>query len=451
MAQPSSSPATRKPERTKLYLLLGVILVIAVGVAVFMKRRGAEQATVVTFDQVVVRTITQTVSATGKIQPEVEVKIQPEVGGEITELPFKEGATVRKGELLARLKPDNFRYQVDQQEASLAAARATALQNKAQLLKVQEDFKRSEDLFGKKLISDSQFFSDKTALEVARANLDNAEAQIRRTEGLLSQARDQLSKTAIFAPMDGTISSRSSEVGERVAATGQFGGAEIMRVADLSKMEVRVNVNENDVVNVKVGDRARILIDAYPNRRFSGEVREIASAARTEGLNTQQEVTNFQVKIRITDKEIALRPGMSANADIETQTVSNVVAVPIQSVTVRSREANKTIDQMAEDRDKKAKESQGEGAAAAVNERQKREAERADREALQRVVFIRDGYKVKQVAVETGIADTTHMEVKSGVTAGQEVVSGSFSVITRTLKDGSAIRVEVPKKEAAGK
>ena len=164
MAQPSSSPATRKPERTNLYLLLGVILVIAVGVAVFMKRRGAEQATVVTFDQVVVRTITQTVSATGKIQPEVEVKIQPEVGGEITELPFKEGATVRKGELLARLKPDNFRYQVDQQEASLAAARATALQNKAQLLKVQEDFKRSEDLFGKKLISDSQFFSDKTAL-----------------------------------------------------------------------------------------------------------------------------------------------------------------------------------------------------------------------------------------------------------------------------------------------
>jgi HlyD family secretion protein len=451
MVQPSTAPSTRKPKRTKLYLLLGVIVVIAAGAAVFMKRKGADQATVVTFDKVVVRTITQTVSATGKIQPEVEVKIQPEVGGEITELPLKEGATVRKGDLLARLKPDNFRYQVEQQEASLAAARATALQNKAQLLKVQEDFKRSEDLFAKKLISDSQFISDKTALEVAQANLENAEAQIRRTEGLLSQARDQLSKTAIFAPMDGTISSRTSEVGERVAATGQFGGAEIMRVADLTKMEVRVNVNENDVVNVKVGDRARILIDAYPNRRFTGEVREIASAARTEGLNTQQEVTNFQVKIRITDKEIALRPGMSANADIETQTVSNVLAVPIQSVTVRSREANKTIDQLAEDRDKKAKESQGEGAAAAVNERQKREAERADRDALQRVVFIRDGDKVKQVAVETGIADTTHMEVKSGVTAGQEIVSGSFTVITRTLKDGSAIRVEAPKKEAAGK
>ncbi|GAB1488906.1 efflux RND transporter periplasmic adaptor subunit [Opitutaceae bacterium] len=449
MAQPSPVPSVRKPKRTKLYLLLGVIVVVAVGVAAAMKRKGGDQAILVTFDKVVVRTITQTVSATGKIQPEVEVKIQPEVGGEIIELPFKEGATVRKGEMLVRLKPENYLYQVEQQEASLAAARATALQNKAQLLKVAEDFKRSEDLYGKKLISESQFIADKTEYEVAQANLVNAEAQIRRTEGLLSQARDQLSKTTIFSPMDGTVSSRTSEVGERVAATGQYGGAEIMRVADLTSMEVRVNVNENDVVNVKVGDRARISIDAYPNRRFNGEVREIASAAKTEGLNTQQEVTNFQVKISITDKDVALRPGMSANADIETQTVTNVLAVPIQSVTVRSREANQTIDQMAAEREKKAREMQGEGAAAAVNERQKREAERADREALQRVVFIRDGDKVKQVAVETGIADTTHMEIKSGVSEGQEIVSGSFTVITRTLKDGSVVRVEAPKPEAA--
>ncbi len=448
MAQPTPAPSTRKPKRTKLYLIFGVIAVVAVGTAAIIKGKGGEQATLVTFDKVVVRTITQTVSATGKIQPEVEVKIQPEVGGEIIELPFEEGAAVRKGDLLVRMKPDNYRYQVEQQDASLAAARATALLNKAQLLKVQEDFKRSQDLFAQKLISESQYMNDKTALDVAQANLVNAEAQIRRTDGLLSQARDQLSKTAIFAPMDGTVSSRSSEVGERVAATGQYGGAEVMRVADLSNMEVRVNVNENDVVNVKVGDRARISIDAYPNRRFNGQVREIASAARTEGLNTQQEVTNFQVKISITDKEIALRPGMSANADIETQTAANVVAVPIQSVTVRSREANKTIEQMAAEREKQAKEIQGEGAAAAVNERQNREAERADREALQRVVFLRDGDKVKQVAVETGIADTTHMEIKSGLTAGQEVVSGSFTVITRTLKDGSVVRVEPPKTDA---
>lgn len=245
--------------------------------------------------------------------------------------------------------------------------------------------------------------------------------------------------------MAGTVSSRTSEVGERVAGTGQFNAAEVMRVADLASMEVRVNVNENDVVNVKVGDVARIAIDAYPGRRFTGTVKEIASAAKTTGLNTQEEVTNFQVKIRISDKDVALRPGMSATVDIETRTVQNVVAVPIQAVTVRSREGSKTIEQLAMDRDKQAKEAQGEGAAAAVNERQQRAAERADREALQRVVFLREGDKARLVVVETGIADTTHLEVKSGLKSGDEVVSGPFSVITRTLKDGSLVKLEPPR------
>jgi len=211
-------------------------------------------------------------------------------------------------------------------------------------------------------------------------------------------------------------------------------------------MEVRVNVNENDVVNVKVGDRARISIDAYPNRKFVGVVKEIASSAKTTGAMSQEEVTNFLVKIRISDRDVPLRPGMSANADIETKTVENVVAVPIQSVTVRSREGNKTIEQLAQDREKKAKESQGEGAASAVNERQQREREKSDRDSLQRVVFVKNGDKVSQVAVETGIADTSHLEIKSGVKEGDEVVSGSFSVITRTLKDGTEIRMEAPKK-----
>ena len=216
-------------------------------------------------------------------------------------------------------------------------------------------------------------------------------------------------------------------------------------MADLSRMEVRVNVNENDVVNVKVGDSARISIDAYPGRKFAGVVKEIASSAKTTGASTQEEVTNFQVKIRISDPGVALRPGMSANADIETQTVENVVAVPIQSVTVRSREGAKTIEQLAMERAQTARDPPGDGAAAGVNETQQRERERADREALQRVVFVRHGDTVKQVPVETGIGDTTHLEIKSGIQAGDEVVSGSFSVITRTLKDGSAVRVDAPK------
>ncbi|MBL9205819.1 MAG: efflux RND transporter periplasmic adaptor subunit [Opitutaceae bacterium] len=438
--------APRKNSSTKWIILVIAVVVVGLVAAVIVKRKGMEKATVVTFEKAVVKTITQLVSATGKIQPEVEVKISPEVAGEIVELPLREGAAVRKGDLLMKIKPDNYQAQVEQREADLAAARAAAVTSKAQLLKAQEDFARTRDIYEKKLVPDADFTAAKTSSEVAQANYDSALAQIRRAEGQLKQARDQLEKTTVYSPIDGTISALASEKGERVVGTGQFAGTEVMRVANLDSMEVRVNVNENDVVNVKVGDRARISIDAYPKRRFTGEVKEIASSAKTLGANSQEEVTNFLVKIRVLDRDVPLRPGMSANADVETTTVENVVAVPIQSVTVRTREGSKTIEQQAEERDKKAKENKGDGAASAVNQREQKERERADREALQRVVFVRNGDSVKQVVVETGIADTTHMEIKKGIKEGEEVVSGSFSVITRTLKDGSKIRVEPPKK-----
>lgn len=441
---PTAAPK-KKSRRTLLFVLLGVA-VVAIGAAVAIAAKKKDKSTVVTTEKAVIKSIVQTVNATGKVQPETEVKIAPEVSGEITALPFREGAQVKKGDLLVRIKPDNYKYQLDQREAALAAARATAVTGKAQLLKAEEDFKRSQDLYAKQLISDSEMTASRTAYEQAQANLDNYLAQIRSQEGLLAQAEELLSKTEIYSPIDGTVSARTNEVGERVAATGSYGVAEVMRVADLSNMEVRVNVNENDVVNVKIGDKATITVDAYPNRRFKGEVWEIASTARTLGQNTQEEVTNFVVKIRITDKDAALRPGMSANADIETKSVTDVVAVPIQSVTVRSREGSKTIDQLAQDREKKAKEAQGDGAAAAVNEKQQRDRERADREALQRVVFVRNGDTVKMVNVETGIADSTHMEIKAGVKVDDEVVSGPFSVITRLLKDGDKVRVEAPRK-----
>ena len=208
--------------------------------------------------------------------------------------------------------------------------------------KAQDDLKRNEELFLRKLVSDSDIATTRTALEVAQANVDNAQAQIRRTDGSLSQARDQLTKTVIYSPIDGKVSSLTNEVGERVAGTGSYGGAEVMRVADLANMEVRVNINENDIINVKVGDKAKVAIDAFPNRKFDAVVKEIGSAAKVTGMNTQDEVTNFLVKIRILEKDVPLRPGMSANADVETKTVENVVAVPIQSVTVRSREGGTT-------------------------------------------------------------------------------------------------------------
>lgn len=420
-------------------------MVIGLGFAAWKKGKSAQDVTAVTLEKAVVRSITQTVSATGKIQPETEVRISPEVAGEIIELPLKEGAPVKKGELLVKIKPDNYVYQLEQRQADLAAARAGYLDSQSKLRKAQEDYRRTEDLFKKQLLSDSEFTTAKSAFEVAQANVENSEAQIRRAEGLVKQAQDQLEKTTIYAPMDGTVSSRTSEVGERVVATNQFAGTEVMRVANLDEMEVRVNVNENDVVNVKVGDRARITIDAFPGKKFSGIVKEIASSAKTLGANTQEEITNFQVKIRVSGEGEALRPGMSANADIETQTVKDVVAVPIQSVTVRTREGNKTVEQMAADREQKNRETQGEGAAAAVNEKQQRERDRSDRESLQRVVFVHEGDHVKQVPVETGIADTQVIEIKSGVKAGDEIVSGSFSVITRKLKDGMKVKLDKPK------
>jgi HlyD family secretion protein len=219
-----------------------------------------------------------------------------------------------------------------------------------------------------------------------------------------------------------------------------------MRVADLSNMEVVVKVNENDVVNVKIGDNARIDVDAFPDREFKGRVTEIASTAVTTGANSQAEVTNFEVKIRVDIDGENLRPGMSALTDIETATVTDVLVVPIQSVTVRSREDDKTVDQMTKDQEKAKKEREGDGAATAENESAQREQERKNKESLRRVVFLVEDGKAKLVDVETGIADTSYMEIKSGVEAGQKVVSGSYATITRVLKDDMAVKIEKRRK-----
>jgi HlyD family secretion protein len=442
-------PGAKKKSKTKWIIIGSIVLVVILALLAVAKGKNEETGTVVTTEKAVVKTITQLVTATGKVQPEVEVKISTEAPGEIIELPFKEGATVKKGDLLVKIRPDTYQSQVEQQEANLVAAKAGAVQAKSQLIKAQDDFKRTNDLFGKQLMSDSDFSAAKTNLEVAQANQDNALAQIRRTEGALSQARDLLNKTIIYSPMDGSISALGSEVGERVVGTGSFAGTEIMRVADLGSMEVRVKVNENDIVNVKNGDRATISIDAYPGRTFSGVVTEISSSAQnssTTSTSTQStnadEVSNFQVKIRISDHNVNLRPGMSATADIATQTVENVIAIPIQSVTVRAA-GGMTSEELQKKKAKDAQEKSG-------NELElvaEREQARRDAGKLQRIVFIRNGSTVKAQQVETGIADNTSIEVKKGVKAGDEVVSGSYAAISRKLKDGAKVQIEKPKKD----
>jgi HlyD family secretion protein len=447
---PKAAPvavAGRKKSKTKWFVIGAIVLLAVAGGAAAYKRKHAVPVQEVTTEKAIVKTITQIVTATGKVQPETEVKISPEVSGEITSLPLKEGDKVKKGDLLVTIKPDVYQAQVDQQDANLVAAKANAVQAKAQLAKAQDDLKRTEDLFAKKLVSDSDYSAAKTTLDVAQATYDNAVAQIRRTEGSLNQMRDQLNKTTIYSPMDGTISSETSEVGERVVGTGSFAGTEIMRVADLANMELRVKVNENDIVNVKLGDHAVISIDAYPGRKFNGTVYEIGSSGTGSSASSQaaalsDDVTNFLVKIRITDRDVQLRPGMSATTDIETQTVENVVAVPIQSVTVRA-EGGLTSEEFQKKQTKDAQEKSGNSYDAAA---EKKDARR-NREKLQSVVFLKTGDTVKMQKVETGIADTTHIQVKSGVKPGDEVVSGSYAAISRKLKDGMKVQLEKPKKE----
>jgi HlyD family secretion protein len=429
-------------KKKKLILLIGGAALILITLGSMMASRKREKPLMVTTDKAFQKTITQLVTATGKIQPEVEVKIAPEVSGELIEIPVKEGQLVRRGQLLLKIKPDVYQAQVASQQAALNSARSAAVRNRAELEKADIDYKRAMNLFNKGLLSDSDRKSAETNYNMAKAALEASQFDAQRAEGGLRQINDALSKTVIFSPVDGTISSLSSRVGERVVGTVQFAGTEVMRIANLNAMEARVNVNENDIVNVKVGDGARVNVDAYPDRVIRGVVREIASTALTRNLGSQEEVTNFEVKISIPDPPVPLRPGMSTTADIETATVQNAVVVPIQAVTVRTSDSQLS----PEEREKKTAQAQardgGGNSADVTNQTQQKQKEREQREKLQRVVFVKNGDKVRMQKVETGIADNTYIEIKTGIKSGEEVVSGSYTAIARKLKDGMKVQIE---------
>ena len=436
-----SPPKAKRRKKKLIFLIVAAVLVVVVASAMVVSRKRVKPIPVTT-EKAVRKTITALVTATGKIQPEVEVKISPEVAGEIVEIPVKEGQVVHKGDLLLRIKPDTYRAQVEEQQAALSGARASSVQHRAELAQAENDFKRASSLFQKSLLSEADRNSAQTKYEIAKSALNSSLFEIQRAEGALRQIQEALSKTVIYSPSDGSISSLTSRVGERVVGTSQFAGTEVMRIANLSNMEADVNVNENDVVNVKVGDTARLSIDAYPDRKIAGTVYEIASTARTNNAGTQEEVTNFLVKIRISDHSVHLRPGMSTTADIESDTVRDAVAVPIQSVTVRTRGS----DLSPEERDKRtAQQAAGEKSdnrADVTNEALEKQKARQQRDQMQRVVFIKQGDKVHMQTVVTGIADTTHIEVKSGIKPGDEVVSGSYTAISRRLKDGAKVEIE---------
>ncbi len=442
MTDATPTKPARRSRRLRWWLIILAIVGSLIGYGVVQSKKV--KPTVVTVEPALRRTIIQLVTATGKVQPETEVKISPEVAGEITDLPVQDGQTVKKGDLLLKIKPDNYQAQVAQQEAAISSAKSMSLQNKAQMLKAEQDLHRAQELFNKHITSDTDLLTAQTTADVSKATYEASTFDIQRAESLLKQSRDLLDKTTIYSPIDGIISQLNSKQGERVVATGQFAGTEVLRVADLDHMEVRVNVNENDVVNVKLNDEARISIDAYPNRVFRGTVYQIANTAVTSAANTQEEVTNFEVRIRVLAAGAKLRPGMSATADVETATVRDAVVAPIQAVTVR----NLSDKLSPEERDQfKATRAAAENAGntnsvEAEKGKSLTDREKAERGKLQKVVFVKTGDIVKMRPVETGIADNSSLEIKKGVNPGEEIVSGSYRAITRLLKDGSKVALE---------
>jgi len=400
----------KKKKKIIIISIIAAVLIILIALVVIGSHR--EPVITVQTEKIQKRTVTQIVTATGKIQPEVQVKINAEVSGEIIELPVREGQQVKKGQLLVRIKPDAYQAQYESALANLEMANAG-------LRKSEAEYKRAVELFAKKLISDSD-------MEIADATYLNAKATYDQANASLKQARDTFSKTTIKAPMTGVVSQLISELGERVSGSTFTQGTEIMTVADLSTMEARVDVGENDIVMVGKGDIAKIEVDSYPDRKFEGIVSQIANTATSTGLGTQDQVTNFEVRIRISPPEgVQFRPGMSMSADIETETRENVLTVPIQSVTVRVPKKEK---------DDEPKEGE---ARLDTGSKKKR-----DRDKLEEVIFIVKDGNAKTVSVKRGISDDTYVEVQAEGIEGQEVVSGPFKAINRDLEVDSKVKIE---------
>lgn len=398
-------------------------------------------------EKVSLRDITETVSASGKIQPVVEVKISPDVSGEIVELPVYEGQEVKKGQLIARIRPDNYQAALEQMQASLntakadlANAKAALAQAESRLLAEKINVERNRKLFAEKVISQVEMDNSELAYNVAISQKNSSEQQveaakyrIQSAEASLKQARENLNRTSLYAPMSGVISKLSVKLGERVVGTSQMAGTEMMRIADLSQMEVKVDVNENDIVNVSLNDSVKIEVDAYTGKYFTGRVTNIANSSSSLGTNvaSTDQVTNFEVRILISpysyqelmkekEKKISpFLPGMSANVEIFTNTLKNVLSVPSQCVTTRKPT-----------QEKQDKENQTNNVSQT----------KIHVEKPQEIVFVYENGIVKQRNVQTGIADNQYIQIISGLKEGEEVVSGSYRAISKQLKEGMKVK-----------
>ena len=412
-------------KNNKILKILLPIVVVLIIFAVIGKKQGwfGKALTVkVAVENVEKRVIVEAITANGKIQPEKEVKISPDVSGEIVELPIKEGDYVEKGKLLLRIRPDIYISQKDRSLAAISSARARLAQSEAQFTQAELSFNRSKQLYNEQTVSKSDFEQAQASYTVAKAEVDAAKFSIISAEASLKEANENLVKTSIYAPISGTVSMLLVELGERVAGTNLMAGTELLRVADLSRMEAQVQVNENDIPRVKLGDTALIEVDAYLDQKFKGIVTEIANSAKTTGVSADQ-VTNFDVKILVLAESYKrlidagdknpFRPGMSATVDIQTASKADIITVPIQSVTTRTDTTKAAVTPSSED--------------------------------TRTIVFISDGKYALAKDVKTGIQDNTYIEILSGVAVNDKVISAPFSAISKKLSDSTLI--EIVKKE----
>jgi HlyD family secretion protein len=450
-------------KRTWIIIIsLVVVIILLLGLkkaGVLGKDEGLKVAT----EKVERRTIIETVSASGKVYPEIEVKVSPDISGEIVELNVQEGDSVRRGTVLAKIYADIYTTQRDQASAIVTQEQARVENAKAQLpgLKAalefaQRTYDRQKQLVDEKVISRAEFEQAQNSLQTAQANYNAAvetirggQAGVASAQASLQRADKDLSRTSVLSPMDGVVSLLSVKKGERVVGNSMMAGTEMMRIADMSKIEVRVDVGENDIPKVSLGDSALVEVDAYNNRKFRGVVTQIASSSVTAGaqqtqITTSTDVTNYKVYIRLIPesykdlvdpskpKKFPFRPGMSASADIQTKTKPNVIAVPINAVTTREKGTDNVVTKGAD---------QTSTAGLQENEKAGLSSD------LDEVVFVlqKDG-TVKKVKVKTDIQDINYIEVTEGITEGAEVISAPYNVISKTLKDGMKVKV-VPKEQ----
>jgi len=449
-----------------IWIIGGLVAVILI--LVILKKNGLigkEEGMKVTAEKAVDRTIIETVNASGKVYPEVEVKVSPDISGEIMELNVNEGDSVRKGQVLARIYADIYNSQRDQAAAVVTQSQAQVLNSTAQLeaLKATLDqaettFKRQKQLLEDKVISHAEFEQADQAIKTARAQYNAAtqgikgsQASVQNAQAQLSRANKDVSRATLVAPMNGVVSLLAVKKGERVVGTAQMAGTEMLRIADMNIMELRVNVGENDIPKVQLNDSAVIEIDAYTNRKFMGIVTKIASsnttAAQSASLSSSStEVTNYQVNIRLLPQSYQdllsrsksgsspFRPGMNASADIQTKTRNNVLAVPINAVTTRDKNGDKPVSDKKQDKDNNNNNSQ--------------EVPAVNADDLEEVVFVLQADKttVKKVKVKTDIQDINYIQITNGLKPGEEVITGPYNLVSKTLKDGDKVKI-VPKEQ----